>query len=110
MKRNAPAAPSAALEGHRKYAHDSVCLSWQGSPCRTARPWDPEWLGPVAELSSCRLQQSSSSQLAFTDRRLHRLWRDGDAVGLHEGSGLRSLRVAAAGDRVAGLVGPTESG
>ena len=33
---DAAATPSAALDGHREYAYDSVCLSWQGSHCGTA--------------------------------------------------------------------------
>jgi hypothetical protein len=35
MKMDVVATPSAALDGHRKQAHDSVCLSWLGSNCRT---------------------------------------------------------------------------
>jgi hypothetical protein len=44
-----------------------VCLSWQGSRCGTARPRNPQWFRPVAELASCRPQQSPSSQLAFDE-------------------------------------------
>jgi len=35
-----------ALDGHREHAHDSVYLSWQGSPCRTARSRHPQLRNP----------------------------------------------------------------
>jgi hypothetical protein len=48
---NAAATPSAALDGHRKYTYDSVCLSRQGPHSGTARPRDPQRFRPVAELA-----------------------------------------------------------